>query len=186
MTPRAGGVVWMLVSVRCARAQLIRVSSRLHSQAIEQVVCEVSSWPAIRTGLYTHVYACTQLHARWAASTQGLGAGDGSTVEPHRLHSATATPFSTGTPLSRVALYTHSQHDSGPSTAPPQAEHTALFSAAQNHAHSSLTPPSAATTRTRRSWCRCDAEYTHGTRLWLAGVGASWRDRVGFRVAMSG
>jgi hypothetical protein len=43
-------------------------------------------------------------------------------VEPHRLYSATATPFSTGTPLSRVTLYTHSQHDSGPSTAPPQPE----------------------------------------------------------------
>jgi hypothetical protein len=47
---------------------------------------------------------------------RGLSEGDGSTVEPHRLHSATAAPLSTGTPLSRVALYTHSQHDSGPST----------------------------------------------------------------------
>jgi hypothetical protein len=74
-----------------------------------------------------------------AASTQGLGAGDGSTVEPHRLHSATATPFSTGTPLSRVALYTPSQHDSGPSTAPPQAELCAPFTS--NHADSSLDTP---------------------------------------------
>ena len=169
------------VSVMCTRP----TRSRVKSLRAEQVVCEASSWPGIRTGLCTHVYACSSMHGE-AASTQGLGAGEGSTVEPHRLHSATATPFSTGTPLSRVALYTHSQHDSGPSTAPPQTEHTALFSAAQNHAHSSLTPPSAATTRTQRSWCRCDAEYTHGTRLWLAGVGASWRDRVGFRVAMSG
>jgi hypothetical protein len=47
--------------------------------------------------------------------------GDGSTVELHRLHSATTTPFSTGTPLSRVTLYTHLQHDSGPSTAPHQS-----------------------------------------------------------------
>ena len=39
-----------------------------------------------------------------------------------RLHSATVTPFSTGTPLSCVTLYTLSQYDSGPSTTPPQAE----------------------------------------------------------------
>jgi hypothetical protein len=178
--------VWMQVSVRCARAQLIRVASRHVSG--EQSRLYVKRLAGLVSGLAcTHVCAHARISMHGgAASTQELGAGDGSTVEPHRLHSATATPFSTGTPLSRVALYTHSQHDSGPSTAPPQAEHTALFSAAQNHAHSSLTPPSAATTRTRRSWCRCDAEYTHGTRLWLAGVGASWRDRVGFRVAMSG
>ena len=36
-------------------------------------------------------------------------AGDGSTVEPHQLHSVTATPFSTGTPLSRLTLNTHTE-----------------------------------------------------------------------------
>ena len=107
------------VSVMCTRT----TRSRVKSLRAEQVVSEASSWPAIWTGLYTHVYACTHLHARGgAASTQALGAGEGSTVEPHRLHSATTTPFSTGTSHSRVTLYTHSQHDSGPSTAPPQAE----------------------------------------------------------------
>jgi hypothetical protein len=45
------------------------------------------------------------------------------------------------------------------------------------HPLTGQTLSSAATTRTRRSWCRCDAQHTHGTRLWLAGVGASWRDR---------
>ena len=70
---------------------------------------------------HTCTHARISMHGE-AASTQALGAGEGSTVEPHRLHSATATPFSTGTSLSRVTLYTHSQHDSGPSTAPPQAE----------------------------------------------------------------
>jgi hypothetical protein len=39
-----------------------------------------------------------------------------------RLHSATVTLFSTGTPLSCVTLYTLSRYDSGPSTTPPQAE----------------------------------------------------------------
>ena len=109
----------MLVSVRCARAQLVRVLSRC-----EQSRLYVKRLAGLVSGL-TFAHTCT--HARIsmhgeAASTQALGAGDGSTVEPHRLHSATATPFSTGTPLSRVTLYTHSQHDSGPSTAPPQAE----------------------------------------------------------------
>jgi hypothetical protein len=83
-------------------------------------------------------FMCT--HARIsmhgeAASTQRLGAGEGSTVEPHRLHSATATPFSTGTPLGRVTLYTHSQHDSGPSTAPPQAELYGSLLCVKNCAH---------------------------------------------------
>jgi hypothetical protein len=54
----------------------------------------------------THM--CTHLHAGGggAASTQGFGAGDGSTVEPYRLHSATATPFIVRH-LSAVALYSH-------------------------------------------------------------------------------
>ena len=58
---------------------------------------------------HTCTHARISMHGE-AASTQALGAGEGSTVEPHRLHSATATPFSTGTSLSRVALdkHTHS------------------------------------------------------------------------------
>jgi hypothetical protein len=56
-----------------------------------------------------------------------LGACGGSTVEAHRLHRATVALFSTGTPLNRVALYTHSQHDSGLSTAPPQARTVCTF-----------------------------------------------------------
>ena len=130
---------------------------------------------------FTHV--CTHAHISIhgeAASTQGLAAGDGSTVEPHRLHSATATPFSTGTPLSRVTLYTHSQHDSGPSTTHRKQSCVLLH----NHAHSLLDTPLSCNDTTRRSWCRCDAQHTHGTRLWLAGEGASWRDRAGFRVAV--
>jgi hypothetical protein len=58
-----------------------------------------------------------------------VSAGDGSTVEPHRLHSATATPLSTGTPLSRVALYTHSQHDSGPAKHHPTASKSCVHPA---------------------------------------------------------
>jgi hypothetical protein len=91
------------MSATCTRPTHSRVNSLSLIRRAEQVVCESSSW--IRTGLYTYVYACTHGHAQVAASTQGLGVGDSSTVEPHRLHSATATPFSTGTPLSCVALY---------------------------------------------------------------------------------
>jgi hypothetical protein len=38
--------------------------SRVKSLRAEQVVCEAASWPSIRTGLYTHVYTCTHLHAQ--------------------------------------------------------------------------------------------------------------------------
>ena len=43
---------------------------------------------------FTHMstHARISMH-RETASTQALGAGEGSTVEPHRLHSATATPL---------------------------------------------------------------------------------------------
>jgi hypothetical protein len=142
------------------RRHLSREQSRLYVKRLAGLLSGLA---------FTHMstHARISMH-RETASTQALGAGEGSTVEPHRLHSATATPFSTGIPLSRVTLYTPSQHDSGPSTAPPQAE---LFTPLH------WTPPSAATTRARRSWCRCDAQHTHGTRLWLAAVGASWRDR---------
>jgi hypothetical protein len=52
-----------------ARAQLIRVSSRgeqsrLYAKCLAGLVSGLD--------LYTHVYACTHLHAREAASTQGL------------------------------------------------------------------------------------------------------------------
>jgi hypothetical protein len=146
--------------------------SRLHEKHIRTSLC-----------IYTHAHTHTHLHSQKAASTQELGAGDGfdsGAALAVQCHCRTAT----GTPLSRVTLYTLTQHDSEPSNT--TASRAGCFLPSQPTPTLHWTPPSAATTRTRRSWCRCDAQHTHGTRLWLAGVEASWRDRVGFRVAVWG
>jgi hypothetical protein len=50
------------------------------------------------------------------------------------------TPFSTGTPLSCVTLYTLSQYDSGPSTTAPQAE-CVLLRCSQPRPHFTGHPP---------------------------------------------
>ena len=113
----------------------LKSSSRI--RRAEQVVCEASSWPGIRTDLCTHVYARTQLHAWGGCFNPGAwcgwwfdgGACTGCTVPP--------PPFSTGTPLSRVALYTHTQLTTV-GQAPPHREQSAP---SHNHAHSSLDTP---------------------------------------------
>jgi hypothetical protein len=142
---------WLLVHLRGGQ--------RLNSPALFQMSRLSRSISTIVTNfwfLQAHdTHACISM-------TRGL-VRFGSSVEPHRLHSATATPFSTGTPLSPVALYTHSQYDRG--QAPCHRKQIAM-----HHHHPSQPRPlftghppqlqQHASHHIRRSWCRCDAQHT--------------------------
>jgi hypothetical protein len=101
-------------------------------------------------------------------------------VEPHRLHSATATPFIVRH-LSAVwhSTCTHT-HSTTVNQAPP-CSWCFLITRPLFTGH----PPHKDT----RSWCRCDAECTHGTGLYTHGTrrGGSIVEgsRVGFRVGVA-
>jgi hypothetical protein len=148
--------------------------SRVKSLRAEQVVCEAASWPGIRTGLYTHVYACTHLHARGGWFNPGAWCGwwfDGGAAPAAQCHRHTVLDRHPSQPCDTLHTLTARQW----AKHRPTASRAVCSFTTTPTLH--WTPPSAATTRTRRSWCRCDAQHTHGTRLWLAAVGASWRDR---------
>ena len=112
-----------------------------------------------------------------------LGAGGGSTVEAHRLHRATVALFSTGTPLNRVALYTLTTRQWAKHR-PTASTKLCTFPLLKTTPTLHWTPPSAATTHTRRSWCRCDAQHKRGTGkwLWLAALGRGEMTDRGLRV----